>query len=277
MMRRILAVSLLAASALAADAENMYMPDASDLWWNPNESGWGVNLVQQGTVVFATFFLYDSGGRAHWYVAPDMDSTFLNIPTDRPVDFFGALYETSGPTSIASFNPSLVAVRQVGTATFDYRRPYGGSFSFTIDGVSTTKQVERQTWRASDIAGTYNVNRVMRPFNCPGVPEASVNENLGEMTVAQSSGSVTIQTRPVPGSAGLSCSYPGTYTQSGRMGSLAGTFTCSDGTAGAFSMSEIQASPYSFSARLSASVSGTGCTRYGHIGGVRTVASEAAS
>lgn len=274
-MRRILPAFALTAVALAASAENMYMPDASDLWWNPSESGWGVNLSQQGTVLFVTFFLYDSGGRAHWYVAPDMDGSSLNTPTDRPVVFSGPLYETAGPTSIASFKPSQVAARQVGTASFDYRRPTGGFLTFTIDGTSTTKPVQRQTWRANDISGTYNVNRVMRPSSCPGIPNVSVNENLGEMTVAQSGGSATIETRPVPGSSGLSCSYPGTYTQSGRMGSLVGTYSCSDGSAGSFTMSEIQASPYGFSAKLNASVSG--CGRYGHIGGVRTVASEAAS
>src|SRR5215831_3630119 len=33
-------------------------PNFSDLWWNPAESGWGVNLQQQGNILFATWFTY---------------------------------------------------------------------------------------------------------------------------------------------------------------------------------------------------------------------------
>jgi len=226
-VRRLLALSILAASSFVARAENWYMPDASDLWWNPNESGWGVNLVEQGTVLFATLFVYDANGRAHWYVSPGMETSSLNTPTDQPVTFAGMLYETTGPVAAANFNPAQVVGRQVGTASFDYRRPNAGILTYVIDGLTTSKQVQRQTWRASDISGTYNVSRVLRPGLCPGMPDVSVNENLGEMTVTQSGPSVTIETRTPPGAAPLSCSYSGTYTQSGRMGSISGTYTCS--------------------------------------------------
>jgi hypothetical protein len=29
-----------------------------DMWWNPAESGWGVNLTHQGDILFATLFTY---------------------------------------------------------------------------------------------------------------------------------------------------------------------------------------------------------------------------
>jgi len=44
--------------ALAADAA-----DPSDLWWNPSESGWGMQLVRGGEVTFATLFVYDAASR----------------------------------------------------------------------------------------------------------------------------------------------------------------------------------------------------------------------
>ena len=43
--------------------------DVSDLWWNPSESGWGMQLVQQATTVFATIFVYDTHGIPIWYTA----------------------------------------------------------------------------------------------------------------------------------------------------------------------------------------------------------------
>jgi YVTN family beta-propeller protein len=32
------------------------------LFWNPNESGWGIHLTQRGDTVFAAFFTYGSEG-----------------------------------------------------------------------------------------------------------------------------------------------------------------------------------------------------------------------
>ena len=52
-----------AASAITTSA------DYSDMWWNPNESGWGANMIQQEDVIFVTFFVYDSTGKPTWFVA----------------------------------------------------------------------------------------------------------------------------------------------------------------------------------------------------------------
>lgn len=44
------------------------------LWWRSpanSESGWGLNLIQQGDVLFATWFTYDTDGRGMWLVASD--------------------------------------------------------------------------------------------------------------------------------------------------------------------------------------------------------------
>ena len=30
--------------------------DYSDLWWNPNESGWGLNIAHQGDILFTSWF-----------------------------------------------------------------------------------------------------------------------------------------------------------------------------------------------------------------------------
>jgi hypothetical protein len=33
--------------------------DVGDIWWNPNESGWGLQLSQSNTTLFATLYVYD--------------------------------------------------------------------------------------------------------------------------------------------------------------------------------------------------------------------------
>ena len=45
---RVAAAALAATMVLAAPAR---ATDLSDLWWNPNESGWGVNVAQQAEVL----------------------------------------------------------------------------------------------------------------------------------------------------------------------------------------------------------------------------------
>jgi len=40
--------------------------DLSDIWWNPYESGWGMQLVNTGTFVFATIYVYGPDGNPAW-------------------------------------------------------------------------------------------------------------------------------------------------------------------------------------------------------------------
>ena len=44
-------------------------PNFSDLWWNPSESGWGLNRSQQADVIFLTLFVYGPNSQAVWYSA----------------------------------------------------------------------------------------------------------------------------------------------------------------------------------------------------------------
>jgi hypothetical protein len=66
-----------------------------DLWWNPAESGWGINLVHQGTIMFATLFTYSSARRDMWVVGPRLER-------QGDGSFTGAIYTTRGPVFNAS-------------------------------------------------------------------------------------------------------------------------------------------------------------------------------
>jgi hypothetical protein len=112
--------------------------DYTDLWWNPNESGWGLNLVQHPTrTMFGVWYTYESDGTRTWYVVPSGSWTSSTTYT-------GPLYATTGPAYTQSFNPGSVQPRQVGTATFSFSGPNSGTFSYSVDGVAGTKQIQRQ-------------------------------------------------------------------------------------------------------------------------------------
>ncbi len=118
-------------------------PNYQDLWWRSpagSESGWGVNLTQQGDIVFGTWFTYDAAGKGMWLVMPDGIKT-------GPGTYTGALYRTTGPAfSAMPWDGSKVTATQVGTATFAFGDANDGTFTYTVDGVMQSKPITRQVF-----------------------------------------------------------------------------------------------------------------------------------
>jgi hypothetical protein len=190
-----------------AQGATSFSPDISGLWWNPDESGWGVNLIQQGSTIFATFFVYGADGRPSWFTASDMRGP--SAP-GQPMVFSGKLYESTGPAfSSSAFDPNAVVRREVGNATFEYLSLNEGTLTYTVAGVQMRKTIRRQTWALNDITGHFIVNRVLRGQNCE--PAMPVIEQLGVMEVLRGpDDSAHILNRPIAPYAALSCGYSGT-------------------------------------------------------------------
>jgi hypothetical protein len=113
--------------------------DYSDLWWNANESGWGVALTQQYTTIFATIYTYDASGKAIWYVAS-------NCPVSGSA-CSAPLYQVTGcaaPT--VSWTCPNKVVAQVGTVGFTFADSRNGTMSYTINGVTASKAITRQSF-----------------------------------------------------------------------------------------------------------------------------------
>jgi len=110
--------------------------DYSDLWWNPNESGWGVGIAQQANVMFVTWYVYDDTGKPTWYVASNCAVSGNGCS--------GTLYRTTGPPFGPTFNASAVQDFTAGTVTLTFSDPNNGMLSFTVNGKSGTKAITRQ-------------------------------------------------------------------------------------------------------------------------------------
>ncbi|HEV2977502.1 MAG TPA: hypothetical protein VG425_07930 [Casimicrobiaceae bacterium] len=121
-----------------------------DLWWAApagSQPGWGVNLTQQGTTIFATWFTYDAGFNPLWLSATAAQT--------GPKTYAGTLYRTNGPAfGSIPFDPTKVRQTAVGTATFSFSNGNNGSFAYNVDlgdGVNKanlTKAITRQVFRA---------------------------------------------------------------------------------------------------------------------------------
>jgi hypothetical protein len=109
-----------------------------DLWYNPAEPGWGVNITHQGTTLFATLFTYEANGEGVWLVMSNGTETAAGR-------FSGELYRTTGPAfNAAPWNP--VTTNTVGTMSFSFTNGNAGTMTYTYNGVSVTKLIQRQVF-----------------------------------------------------------------------------------------------------------------------------------
>lgn len=118
-------------------------PNVQGLWWkDASESGWGVNLVQQGDVLFATWFTYDQNGHGMWLVMSGGERV-------GDASYEGTLYRTRGPAfNAASFDSSQVTATPVGSAAFSFSDADHGVFRYTVNGVAGVKTITRQVFSA---------------------------------------------------------------------------------------------------------------------------------
>lgn len=185
------------------------------MWFVPGESGWGVNLIEQGDTIFATLFVYDAQGKPHWYVASDL--TQSGTTSDGTAVNSGPLYEATGPYfGAASFDPSAVNRRQVGTMSFQVRGPGNANLTYTVDGAPVTKTVTNFTFRRNDPSGTYI-----------GQITGSNGHDPADITIDDRGGSFSMRIKGMFG--GSTCDYTGSSQQLGHVINASGNVQCGAG------------------------------------------------
>ena len=115
----------------------------SSLWYVPSESGWGLNLQQQGNIVFGTWFTYDAAGNASWYVMPNMG----RVSDDY---FEGPIYATTGvPLHQINGARATRSVTPVGTAGVQFFNANKAFFYAVMGTTRIEKQVLIQQFSAT--------------------------------------------------------------------------------------------------------------------------------
>jgi hypothetical protein len=260
-IRYALASLIFALSCLSAPAwSTSFTTDQSDLWYIPAESGWGIQFVQRGSVIFATMFVYDQFNVPIWYVA-----TMSSVGN---FTWTGNLLLTNGPWfGTVPFNTNAVTFRSVGTMTWTASSVITGTLTYSVDGVPVAKNLVRQLLVLDDYSGHYAGGIHQTSTGCFNPAFNGTRESIGTVNVTQNGAAITLQSFP---STGGSCSYPGMLTQFGQMGDVTGSYTCSDGTSGTFHLFEMQINITGFTGRFRASNSNPpGCQGTGWFGGLR--------
>jgi hypothetical protein len=265
MLRRF-AAAFLALMAISLDAAaTAYSTDYTDLWFNPNESGWGVNVIQQNDTMFATLFVYGPDNTARWYVA----SAITPASPGNQTTFSGPLYRTTGPWFGAAWT-GVGAPITVGSMTFSFNSANTGTLQYSVDGVNVTKSIQRQVFAANNMTGNFLGGLTALSSQCSNGANTPILI-FNQMTVQHSSANqVTITVNFfTQGGQGATCTFSGPYSQAGKMGTIIGNWSCTTGNLGQFTLSSIQTSVTGWYARFFGS--DQICTYSGNFGGVRDV------
>jgi len=258
-MRR-LASALFTLLFSTAAAATTVSTDYSDMWWNPEESGWGANVIQQGEILFVTLFVYDAQTNPLWYVAPETAFT-------GGTKFTGALYATKGPWYAGGkFDASQVVTSQVGNLTFTPLDASRATLVYNVGGFVITKNVTRQTWRTDNFAGLYLGAREGTWRGC----DASLNgrvDSFAQIGISQQGEDIQIR------DAGnrYTCNFTGKVGPAGRFAAIVGQGVCDDNVGRFFTATEAQVSQIGFSMRYKLETVGSSCFFEGYVGGMRQI------
>jgi hypothetical protein len=130
------------ANCMPTTAARTTSANYQDLWWNPAESGWGINITHQDNTLFATLFTYDATGRDLWLVMSggvrQSDGSYL-----------GDLFRTVGSPFNASPVVPLVPATDltwVGTMRLSFSDGENGTLTYTYNDEPVTKSIVRQVF-----------------------------------------------------------------------------------------------------------------------------------
>jgi hypothetical protein len=260
-LRRAACMLLAAAFFLASPAySTSFSTDQSDLYYIPAESGWGVQLVQRGSVIFATLFVFGPGGATTWYVAT---MNFVSGST-----WTGDLYTGTGPYfGTVPFNPANVVARKAGTMTWVPQTLGAGTLSYVADGVAVTKNVVRQTLAFDDYSGTYLGAFHFTTTSCTDMSGNAAGEvPLITISITQTGQSIGF----VASFLGEGMTISGTLSQAGQFGTVLGTYTDTTGDSGTASISALNVQTNAISGTFSQSSAVEGCQTVGYFAGMRS-------
>lgn len=226
--------------------------DYTDIWYVPAESGWGVNLIQNQDVIFATFFVYGTSNQPTWFVAI--------LDEDNNGNFSGNLYTTVGPYYGGPWDTSIYKATLAGTASFVPTSPYAGTLTYTLISGPTTvaKSIQRQTLTTIALGGNYVGGQQGGYSSCNDSNNDGPYTDQYNLVVTQANGAATFV---FTYNSGATCTMSGNLTQVGQLYQIApASYSCTgslmfnvNGT-----MDEIKATAQGIEGTFSANV-GSGC------------------
>ncbi len=110
----------------------------NDLWWGGSaQDGWGLNIAQQGRMLFPVWYTYDANGRDTWYAVPG--------GTWSGTTFTGDIYTTTSSAWLgAAYSPASFTPVKVGTMILSFLDENMATMTYTVNGITQSKAIVRQ-------------------------------------------------------------------------------------------------------------------------------------
>ncbi len=112
----------------------------NDLWWaTADEDGWGMNIAQQGRVLFPIWYTYDAVGKPIFFTAQggSWNGTVWS----------GQLFaHESSPWLGVPYNPAAFKAVNVGTISLDFNDASNATMTTTVNGITQVRHIERQPY-----------------------------------------------------------------------------------------------------------------------------------
>jgi hypothetical protein len=231
-IKNTLAALAAALASLAASAGTY-----SDLWFDPQQPGWGVSIVQQLETAFVTLYVHGPDGKPTWYVASEAHVTAYGAGA-LPI-FRGTLYRTEGSWHAGPYeaaNAKLIPVGEVHLETLAKDRM---RVHYSVDGTNLVKEITRYTFQQpmdlANYVAQFNLRQARdgAPFGMLYV-QADMLVHFDPQT---GQGFVRVDDQ-----LGRRCEYRGPYQVAGKLIRMSGTFTCNAGDTreGTFEMTDVE-------------------------------------
>lgn len=273
LLRRALAALALCTGFTGGACATAFSVDFTDLWYNPAESGWGFNVIQQGNTLFGTLFVYNTDTTARWFVASDMKPQASSAGQPK---FGGKLYLTTGPYFGApAFNPAQVGVTEVGDISITFTTSSTAALVYNVNSVTVAKNVTRQTFATTTLDGTFQGGIDAVTTAC-----ATSSQNGGSATFlgfltasVNAQNTVALTLNYLLQGQQATCNFNGNFSMQGRLASISGgIWACRFGTtqlnSGTYTVTNLDIQQSGMTGTFTAT--DQFCTYNGRIGGLRT-------
>lgn len=259
-MRRFIAAAALAAAATHSQAGNY-----SDLWFNPQEPGWGVQVTEQVETAFVTFYTYGADGKPTWFVASDAQVIAYSGAGGFPL-YSGTLYKTEGTFHGQPYQPGASRVIPVGTLQLEVLGKDRMRVHYTAEGVSGVKEVQRLAVAQPVELANYSAKLALRQVRA-GQPFGTLelqSEVLLHLNAETGQGYLRADDQ-----LGRRCEFRGPYQVTGKLVRMTGAYECNAGDqrAGTFELSDVEVTAHGFTGYMR-TASGSD-SQYGRMAAIR--------
>jgi hypothetical protein len=141
LLRRGAVALVVAGLAASAHAQSPVLKTA--VWWNPQESGWGLFTFDQGSAVVPVWYSYDADGEPTWFLVPST--------AQADGSFAGDVLQFTGVPLAQIAGQAADPHRVVGHATARFEGDKRLVFDYSVDGQSRSKTLTRFDFGGRDL------------------------------------------------------------------------------------------------------------------------------